>query len=58
MGIIFCDKCGEPFPPEELYFHHNVPIGDDPNEYDNASHYIIVCKAHHQHKGCLGNKEY
>jgi len=55
-GYTYCEKCGEPFSPDELYFHHNVPIGDDPNEYDNAAHYMIVCQSHHEHNGCLGNK--
>ena len=36
----------------------NVAIGDNPNEYDNAAHYMVVCRSHHKHKGCLGNKEY
>ena len=55
-GKNWCDKCGEEFPPEELYFHHNVPIGDDPNEYDNAAHYMVVCRSHHTHNGCLGKQ--
>ncbi|MFA7287291.1 MAG: hypothetical protein WC055_00265 [Melioribacteraceae bacterium] len=56
MGCNWCDKCGDIFGPEDLFFHHNIPIGDDPTEYDNAAHYMLVCKDHHEHKGCLGNK--
>lgn len=56
MGFNWCDKCGDIFKPEDLIFHHNLPVGDDPNEYDNAAHYMLVCKDHHGHKGCLGNR--
>lgn len=56
LGFNWCDQCGEIFKPEELYFHHNLPIGDEPNEYDNASHYMLKCFKHHDHRGCLGNK--
>lgn len=55
-GYNWCEKCGDVFKPEDLFFHHNIPIGDDPTEYDNAAHYMLVCKDHHEHKGCLGNK--
>lgn len=55
IGCNWCDKCGDIFEPEDLFFHHNIPIGDDPTEYDNAAHYMLVCKDHHEHKGCLGN---
>ncbi|MHB8871246.1 MAG: hypothetical protein ACYC5G_02185 [Candidatus Doudnabacteria bacterium] len=55
-GFTYCDKCGKSFSQEDLYFHHNLPVGDEPNEYDNAAHYMLVCEEHHTHKGCLGNK--
>lgn len=54
-GYNWCEKCGDIFSPEDLFFHHNIPVGDNHNEYDNAAHYMLVCKDHHEHKGCLGN---
>lgn len=55
FGYNFCDKCGEKFKPKDLIIHHNIPVADDLSEAENIAHYMLVCKDHHEHKGCLGN---
>lgn len=56
FGYNFCDKCGAEFKPKDLIIHHNIPVADDLSEAENIAHYMLVCKDHHEHKGCLGNK--
>lgn len=56
FGYNFCDKCGDIFEPKNLILHHNIPVSDDLSEAENIAHYMLVCKDHHEHKGCLGRK--
>lgn len=56
FGYNFCDKCGREFKSSNLIIHHNIPVSDDLSEAENIAHYMLVCKDHHEHKGCLGRK--
>jgi hypothetical protein len=52
FGYNYCEKCGKEFPASELIIHHNIMVSKDLSEADNMSHQMLVCKDHHEHKGC------
>ena len=53
FGYNFCDKCGKEFKQSELIIHHNIMVSLDKNMADDMSHQMLVCKEHHEHKGCI-----
>lgn len=51
-GYNYCEKCGKEFDSSDLIIHHNIMVGKDHDMADDMSHQILVCKEHHEHKGC------
>lgn len=51
-GYNYCEKCGNEFEASDLIIHHNIMVGVDHTMADDMSHQILVCKEHHEHKGC------
>lgn len=51
-GYNYCEKCGKEFDASDLIIHHNIMVGVDHTMADDMSHQILICKEHHEHKGC------
>lgn len=51
-GYNYCEICGKEFNPSDLIIHHNIMVGLDHSVADDMSHQILVCREHHEHKGC------